>query len=76
MAKDCSFGKENRIMIYEIKDNINRIEKKVDIGFSNIDTRITELFNHQSSKLPPWIVVLGSLGGALLGGLAIFALTH
>lgn len=76
MVKDCAFGRENRVMIVNMESNIKRIEDKVDKGFANIDTRITELFNHQSSKLPRWVTIAGSVFSALLTGLGMWILTH
>lgn len=59
-----------------MEQNIKRIEDKMDKGFTNIDARITELFNHQSSKLPKWVTIAGSIFSAMITGLVMWILTH
>jgi len=50
MKTGCPFGRENRIMIQDLKENVGEIK---DI-LKAVDSKITDLFNHQSSRLPPW----------------------
>ena len=70
----CSYGMVNRAMIEDIKRDVGRIETKVDSGFEKIDGRITELFNHQSSRFPPSAAWSLAVLGTLLGVAATFAL--
>ena len=77
MVRDgCSFGRESRIMIQDIKTDISDLKREQKEGFNNLDNKMTELFNHQSSKLPPWVTVIGTLGGTILGALVIWGITH
>ena len=72
----CFVGVENRALIMNVKEDIKRIECKVDTGFLNIDNRITELFNHQSSKLPQWIIWFVTILSSLLTALITYVVTH
>ena len=66
----CYIGTENRALIMNLKEDIKRVETKVDTGFKEVNTQITELFNHQSSRWPPvaaWaLATIGTLFGAAL----------
>jgi hypothetical protein len=48
----CAFGFINREKIEETQRSMNKIESKLD----TLDVKITELFNHQSSRWPPGAV--------------------
>lgn len=72
----CFVGAENHALIMNVKEDIRRIENKVDGGFLNIDNRITELFNHQSSKLPQWVVWFVTILSSLLTALVTYTVTH
>ena len=64
-AKDgCAFGLVTRERVEETQRCIGQINDKLD----RLDTRMTELFNHQSSRWPP--AAAWSLGiiGTILGG--------
>lgn len=65
----CEFGRM-------IKKDLSFLTKKIDDGFSEIGERLdksdenqTQLFNHQSSRLPTWATVLISILTAIVGGL-------
>jgi|GEM_PF-1292069 len=63
----CAFGKVSREKIENIKAGFEKVEKKID----GLDTKVTQLFNHQSNRLPTWATIalsfLTMLVGALLG---------
>lgn len=53
-SNGCAYGMVTREMVSDIKERIVRMDNKV-----------TELFNHQSSKLPLWVtMLLAGLAGA------------
>jgi len=70
--KDCPIGIENRTKIDGMKEDVGRIEKKID----GIDGRITELFNHQSNRSPPWVTVIVTVLSSLVVGLGVYFLTR
>ena len=63
MVKSCAYGEVTREMVNEIKDKIDKL-----------DCRMTELFNHQSSRLPLWVTILFTILGSLVTGLIILIL--
>lgn len=68
----CSYGLVNREMIAETKRDIGEIKVSMD----KIDCKITELFNHQSSRLPMWATIFISTLCTLVGALIVWAVTH
>lgn len=68
----CSFGLVTREKIEENQKNITEINSKLD----KMNDRITELFNHQSSRLPPWVTVVISGLSSFVTGLIMWIITH
>ena len=61
----CEFGRM-------IKKDMDFLIKKIDgIGtrFDETDGNITQLFNHQSNRLPTWTTVTIAVMTAIIGGL-------
>ena len=62
----CTDEKINRNMI----DNLNRefrdFRKEIKQEFTDMKSLNTELYNHLSSRLPPWATKLGAIGIAVL----------
>jgi len=74
----CAFGRESRIMIENTQGDISEIKKTlvgID-GNGGMAARIEELFNHQSSRLPPWVTALGCVASGVIVGLVVYVLTH
>ena len=69
MVRDgCSFGRESRIMIQDIKSDVTDIKDKIDDMDKNLSNRMTELYNHQSTR-PTWItsIAITVLTGIVIG---------
>ena len=80
----CEFGRM-------VRKDIDFITKKIDNGFDDIRVNLkkssenqTELFNHQSSRVPKDVsnrlnrlyALLGTIVGGVLVGLIVFLLTR
>jgi len=83
MIKSCEFGRVNRLRIETIEEN----QKELMTGIKDIKEKNEQMFNHFTetyeamfkeamSKSPQWMTVLAGIFGALIGGLAIWALTR
>jgi len=59
----CAFGRETRVMVKNIEENINNLSKKVDT-----------MFNHMSNRLPPWATIIMTLLCSLVTGLIVHGL--
>ena len=68
----CAFGRESRQMVTDIKEDV----KDIKTGMGELSKQMTELFNHQSSKLPPWIVYFIGIMMALVSGMGVYFFTH
>jgi len=61
----CEYGRM-------IKKDMDFLVKKIDVigkRFDDTDTNITQLFNHQSNKLPTWATIAIAVMTAIIGGL-------
>ena len=65
--KSCEYGRENRIYINELRTDISKINK----GIEELNLKITDLFNHQSSRLPVWATIIITTLGSLVTGLTV-----
>ena len=62
MSESKGYNKVTRQMVLDLKEEFNK-------RFDKIDQNITNLFNHQSTRIPPWAAVTISVLTALVGGL-------
>lgn len=73
MAKvsgDCNMSRENRIMIENIYKEITEIKQ----GIRLLNEKVTDLFNHQSSRLPLWATLFITFLSSIVVGLLVFAI--
>jgi len=78
MAKNnngCSYGQVTRQMVVDIKEDTGCIRQKVEDMEKNLSIKMDDLYNHQSNRLPLWCTILFTIGGSLIVGLIILALT-
>jgi hypothetical protein len=68
----CAFGQVTREKVESTHNYILEIKSQLN----EMDDKITDLFNHQSNRVPPWVAILLTLGASLISGLAIWTLTH
>jgi len=65
--KNNVLARENRIMIKDIKEDICCIRKDV----KQLGSRVEEIFNHMSKRLPGWATILITILGSLVTGLIV-----
>ena len=76
----CGYGRVNRTLIEGLKETVEK-------GFKDIDTKITTLFNHQSTHIPQetvtkinfqWklIAFLASMLAGIMGIIGTAAVNH
>lgn len=63
----CAFGQVTREITNEIRNNVVEIKDKID----NLDTKMTDLYNHQSNRVPIWVTALITILSSLCVGLII-----
>lgn len=64
-------ARENRIMIMDVKESIGEIKGLI----CKLDSRMTELFNHQSSRWPKEAVWVMSVFTAVVSAVLTYTLT-
>ena len=72
MKNGCTFGAISREMITETRKDITDIK----ISMDKIDEKITQLFNHQSNRLPLWATYVIAFLCTVSGSLIVWAVTH
>jgi hypothetical protein len=68
----CAYGQVNRQMISDMKDDISEIKG----GINELNSKVTDLFNHQSNRLPMWATSLIAFLASIVSALGIWALTR
>jgi hypothetical protein len=61
------------------REKVDEVIKKVDClsdQFVDFGTKQTEMFNHMSSRSPPWVTAIISVLLSVLTGVAVYSLTH
>jgi len=72
----CVVGAVNRQKIEDLKETVINIEKKIDISTKELSEKMTDLYNHQSSRLPMWTTIILTLLTSILTGLIVYIITH
>jgi hypothetical protein len=63
----CAYGQINREMITEVKSNVIEIKS----GIKELNDKMIELYNHQSSRLPFGVSIGIGILASLVTGLAV-----
>ena len=77
MAKGCSYGEVNRTMIENLQKEYIDFRTEIRGQFSILKKTNEKLYNHLSSRLPPWATAIGAIGiaifssvmGIIIGGI-------
>ena len=68
----CTFGQVTRTMLDSHCKESTRFKIDIKKEFEELRETNTQLYNHLSSRLPPWATTIGALGmliiGAFIGG--------
>lgn len=54
---NCAYGSATRQMVLDIRTDIKDLKGRLNTFENKIDGRLTDLFNHQSTRVPQWIVI-------------------
>ena len=57
-------------MIKNITDDFKEFKVDIKKEFADLKVQQQELFNHLSSRLPPWATAIGAIGIAILSSIA------
>jgi len=61
----CAYGQVTREMVTDIRDDLKGVKESIE----KLDVKLTDLYNHQSNRLPLWATILMSL---LVGLVSLF----
>jgi len=76
MGEGCSYGKVTRQMVSDMKESTDKGLKLIDTRLEKMENNMTDMFNHQSSRLPPWVAIIFTIGGSLITGMLMWIITH
>jgi len=65
----CAFGKVNREIIKNINNDFKEFKADIKKEFADLKAQNQELFNHLSSRLPPWATAIGAIGIAIISSI-------
>lgn len=72
----CSYGKVTREKVENLSNDFREFRTEMKEEFKDLKETNTKLYNHLSSRLPPWVAILFTIGGSIITGLAVYAITH
>jgi hypothetical protein len=61
----CAYGQVTREMVTDIRDDLKGVKESIE----KLDEKVTDIYNHQSNRLPLWATILMSL---LVGLVSLF----
>jgi hypothetical protein len=64
---ECQFGAVTRNMVENISTDYKNFKDEIRAEFLDLRNTNKILYNHLSSRLPPWATALGSIGMLILG---------
>ena len=80
MAKErmagCAFGKVSRNMIENVQDDFKDFRTEIRKEFNDLKQTNTELYNHLSSRVQPWVTIVFTIGGSVLTGVIVWGLSR
>lgn len=68
MENGSAYSRVNRQMIKNLEKSFCDFRKEIRNEFRELKQVNQELYNHLSSRLPPWAIAVGSVGIALISG--------
>jgi len=71
MIRDCAFGRVLEQKVINTQECVDKIDKRLGEFETNISNKMTELFNHQSSRLPMSITILITILSSIVVGLVV-----
>ena len=71
----CAFGKVSRNMIENLSKDYDTFKLDIKKEFDELRTTNTQLYNHLSSRVPPWVTIVMTIGGSLITGLIVWGLS-
>ena len=69
-GRNCAYGMVTREMVNETRNDIKEIKDSIN----QLNNKVSEIFNHQSNRLPLWATTFISLLVALVTGLGVYFL--
>lgn len=62
----CAYGEVSRNMIENLNNGFSEFREDIRKEFNDLRETNIKLYNHLSSRLPPWATVIGAIGIAVL----------
>lgn len=68
----CAYGQVTRQKF----EDFAKAQDEIKGDIKALNDKVTDLFNHQSNRLPPWVTLMIAFLCSLLTGLIVFIVTH
>ena len=70
----CSFGKVTRNMVENVSVDFKEFRGEIRGEFADLKNTNTTLYNHLSSRMPPWVTIAFTICASLITGLIVWGL--
>jgi hypothetical protein len=71
----CAFGDVTRNMVENISKDYDHFKLDIKKEFDELRNTNTNLYNHLSSRVQPWVTVVLTFAGSLITGLIVWGLS-
>ena len=75
MVKNGAYEKVTRNMVDNLKEDFNEFKVYIRKEFKDLKDTNNNLYNHLSSRLPPWATITFTIFGSLITGLIVWGLS-
>ena len=76
MNGGCAFGKVTRNMVENLSEDFKDFRKEIRGEFTELKKTNETLYNHLSTRMPPWVTILITIMGSLITGLIVWGATR
>lgn len=76
MGRPGAYEKVTRNMVDNLKEEFIGFREYISGEFKDLKDTNARLYNHLSSRLPPWATIGMTIGGSLITGLIVWGLSR
>lgn len=74
MVKNGAYEKVTRNMVENLKEDFGEFKIYISKEFRDLRDTNNELYNHLSTRVPPWVTIILTISGSLITGLVVWGL--
>jgi len=71
----CAYGKVSRNMVENLAGEFREFRGEIKQEFLDLKKTNSKLYNHLSTRMPPWVTIAFTIGASLITGLIVWGLS-